>query len=266
MIPLIMILLPVAAVAVAVSFAPAAAVPLVIVALVAFVVLAGKKITNIWFGALIDERNMASLARFQTVLWTVLVVSAVLVAVFRNIRIGDADPLNIVVPPELWILLGISVTSLVGSGLIKGEQAKAKPEETAAVSALSEDSSLAGDSITPMGVNRIEGTRSGESQQEVVARGVLRVNGTADQASWLDMFKAEQITGAGRLDLGKIQMFFFTIAIVGSYGAAVVVLFGTTPGRIDQLPVLNQSVIALLGISHAGYLANKAAVRTPTTG
>ena len=34
--------------------------------------------------------------------------------------------------------------------------------------------------------------------------------------------------------------------------------------EIEEFPALSESMLALLGISHAGYLANKAVTRTPT--
>jgi hypothetical protein len=101
---------------------------IVMVLLGAFVLLTGKQILHVWRGALVDERNMVSLSRFQTVLWTVLVVSAFLVAAFHNVRTGQEDPLAINVPSELYILLGVSVTSLVGSGLIKQDKANTTPD------------------------------------------------------------------------------------------------------------------------------------------
>ena len=48
--------------------------------LVAFIVLAGRRIVGLWRGAFIDERNKISLSRFQTVVWTVLIVAAFLAA------------------------------------------------------------------------------------------------------------------------------------------------------------------------------------------
>jgi hypothetical protein len=69
----------------------------------------------------------------------------------------------------------------------------------------------------------------------------------------------------GHLDIGKIQMFYFTIIIIFAYGAALTSLFaGTSSEKIGAFPTLSQSVIALLGISQAAYLANKAVPRTPT--
>ena len=47
--------------------------------LVAFIVLAGRRIVGRWRGAFIDERNKISLSRFQTVVWTVLIVPPVAV-------------------------------------------------------------------------------------------------------------------------------------------------------------------------------------------
>lgn len=75
-----------------------------------FLMILGMEIAGVWVGALVDPRNKVSLARFQTVLWTILVVSSFLVASVHNVRTNQSDPLGITIPTELWILLGVSGT------------------------------------------------------------------------------------------------------------------------------------------------------------
>lgn len=225
--------------------------------LLVFVVVAGRQIVGLWRGALVDQRNKVSLSQFQTLLWTVVVVSALLAAAFHNIRTAQADPLNIDVPPELWILLGISASSLVGSGLIKQQKAETTPEPATARLALSKSADVAPDQITAVGNQLIA------ADDRVLAKGVLAVNHEPGQSSWLDMFRAEEVGSIGRLDLGKVQMFYFTIIIVFAYSFALGALFVNTTGKIVGFPPLSQSVIVLLGISHAAYLTNKAVPRTP---
>lgn len=63
--------------------------------------------------------------------------------------------------------------------------------------------------------------------------------------------------------MSKVQMFFFTIIIILAYAAALGTMFGTArPTGIDAFPALNESVVALLGISQAGYLTYKAVPHT----
>ena len=65
------------------------------------------------------------------------------------------------------------------------------------------------------------------------------------------------------LDLSRLQNLFFTLILVGSYAASVgsmMVKSGAeiSATQISQLPNLGATAVTLLGVSHAGYLANKA--------
>jgi hypothetical protein len=189
------------------------------------------------------------------------------VSAVHNVRAKQANPLQINVPAELWVVLGISVTSLVGSGLIKQEKAKTTPELDSARLALSKHSGVEPGKILPVGNELIiaDDPASAGAGNTVMTKGVLAVNDKPSESSWLDMFRAEEVGSIGRLDLGKIQMFYFTIIILFSYGAALASLLASSSGKIAAFPALSQSAIALLGISHAAYLANKAVPRTSTT-
>jgi len=238
--------------------------------LVAFIVLVGQHLAGPWQGALIDERNKMSLSRFQTIVWTVLVVAAFLAAALHNIRTGQPDPLRIAIPSQLWALLGISVTSLVGSGLVKQEKTKRKPEPHNAKKTLA--GALTGvdpATVTPADGNQLVAAKHPEApsaDDPVVARGVLTVNEDPAASSWSDLFRGEEVGNAGHLDLGKIQMFYFTLIIVFAYAAALGSLFAqlfAQQSGITAFPALGNDVVALLGISHATYLTTKAVTRTP---
>lgn len=94
------------------------------------VLLAGRVFTEDknWLGILVDERKKMSLSRFQTILWSVLILSAFLAAAIANL-LGANNPtgaLSIDIPPELLGILGISVTSLAGAPLILNNK---KPDQ-----------------------------------------------------------------------------------------------------------------------------------------
>lgn len=205
-----------------------------------FAVLAGQGVTGLWKGLLIDERNMISLSRFQLILWTLVVLSGFLVAGLANVAQGEADPLSIAIPAELWLLMGISTTSLVGSPLIKSP----KKGKTAADA----EKKIAFDLLEKKGVD----------PKKIDSHGQIVVNTTPDQAEWSNMFEGEETGNAGHLDLAKIQMFLFTVIIVLTYGMALGQALKDSTGRIGEFPSLDPGVIALLGISHAGYLTSKA--------
>jgi tetratricopeptide (TPR) repeat protein len=178
-----------------------------------------------WKGILIDGRNKISLSRLQMVLWTIIVISGLLAAVSSNIAYNQTledpkkaiDPLDIEIPPELWLLMGITTVSLVGSPLIK---------------------------------------------REIQDKGNLKTNTENDEAKWSDMFSGEETDNSNRLDLGKVQMFYLTLIIAFSY---LILLFGqiisiNKPDStgIIAFPAVSSGMVALLGISNAGYLAYKA--------
>jgi IPT/TIG domain len=210
--------------------------------LIAFIVVAGKFITGYWRGALIDDRNQISLSRLQLALWTGLILSAYLEAALSNIRLAQAEsPLTIGMPAEIWAVLGIATTSLVGSPLILATKRDRVPDPLDAKNTLNQ---------------------LGNAGVPAIAEGqVIKYRSPAD-ASWSDMLTGDETANGTHLDLGKVQMFFFTFVLVVAYAVALGSLFLHTDGKIGSLPALDAGMIALLGISHAGYLANKAIPRS----
>lgn len=72
-------------------------------------------------GILIDRFNRITLANFQILLWTLLVLSALAATLMPNLMSGknNLDVLDIAVPPELWLAMGISGGTYAGSKAIK---------------------------------------------------------------------------------------------------------------------------------------------------
>lgn len=216
----------------------------IMVLLAAFVVIAGHGITGLWRGALIDERNKISLSRLQLVLWTILILASFLTAVLINIHRGGADPLKIALPETLWALMGISTTSLIGSPLIRGAKKDAPTNE--------EEKNKTLNIMKTQGVD----------PEKVDTVGQIICNKNPDDASWSELFKGDEVGNAAHLDLGKIQMFYFTVVVWFAYAIALISkLKGGSP-IIDAFPDVGSGMMTLLGISHAGYLANQAVSHT----
>lgn len=174
-------------------------------------IVAGQGVTGAWHGLLLDPRHPTPMVRLQMLLWTLVILSGFLTAALVNIRTGQPEPLRITVPPELWLLMGISTTSLVGTPLL---------------------------------------TKS-RSQTAPAAAQMQRFSGA-------DLFTSVNGGQQAQLDLNKLQMFFMTLILVLAYAAALTALFSQAAGRIDALPAHDPGMLLLLGISHAGYLADKA--------
>jgi hypothetical protein len=112
---------------------------LILVLMALFIAMTGKSITGLWRGALIDKRNKISLSRLQMILWTTVVLSAFLTVALNRVVMGEADPLAVGIPTQLWVLIGISTTSLVGSSLVKGKNMQRIPTTEAGKRMVKED-------------------------------------------------------------------------------------------------------------------------------
>jgi hypothetical protein len=206
--------------------------------LLGFIVLVGWGITGIAAGALIDpKKGRMSLSRLQLVLWTVLIIAAFLTAFLVNIAKDAASPLSVAIPGELLVAMGISITSLAGTGLVlnvkRNQPSNGMPDDVKTMLE-ARDIPVADDTT-----------------------GVIKL----EKASFRDVFEGDTPESATYLDLGKIQMFYITIALVLGYGIAVGAVFSSFDGSADitSLPSIDEAFVALLGISHAGYLTTKAA-------
>lgn len=206
----------------------------------AFAAVVGHGVTGLWLGVLIDSRNKVSLSRLQMLLWTVVILSGYLTAVLVNLDAGHTRPLAVTLLPELWLLMGISTASLVGSPLLLSvKKGQSVDEETRAQT-----------------LKQV--ARQMADTSRVLLKGQVVMNTTVEAAEIADLFRGSQVGDAGQLDLGKLQMFFFTLVLVLAYGAALAALFGRDAGVITALPAPDAGTLALLGLSHAGYLVSKA--------
>jgi hypothetical protein len=228
------------------------------VGFVLILLVTGHGVTGSWKGVLIDERNVMSLSRFQMITWTILVLSAFSAVVFWNIFTATPlglDPGKSAIPdfpPELWLLMGISTASLVGSPLVLSGKKQQQPnhkEMEKTFELLSNDQRY--------------------DKDELDNQGLLVVNKSIDQARWSDLFTGEETGNFAHLDLARLQMFFFTLVSLLTYGVTIGHLLGVealraTPQIIVDFPKLSEGIIALIGISHTGYLAAKATANSQT--
>jgi len=210
---------------------------LVLMAVLIGWVLAGRPL-----GILVNEQNLMSLSRFQLLGWTVIILAAYFTYAFQRLRAGDANALEVRIDKMLWALMGISATSLVGSAAITSVKSGQEPDDGAA-------------------------TRTAAVTQESAAtvlansRGTLYANGERDDAQFTDLFEGDEVGNAGHVSLGKLQLFYVTVVMFAAY-AAMVLKTLHTGANLDALPLVPEGVIALMGISHAGYLSTKAVSHT----
>lgn len=207
-----------------------------------FTILISILITgNPLFGWLVNQQNRMSLSRLQMFLWTIVILSAFLTAVFVNLHFGHIEvAMAIEIPQELWLAMGISAISLVGTDLILDDKKDKTPKQL----------------------------ESGEKRI-----GVLIMQ---EKPSLLDLVRGEEVGNDDKIDLARLQNLFFTFVLVGAYmanlGAMFTKLTTLTPEiqdiatnfPITTFPELGSSAIALLTISHAGYLVAKTIDKQPS--
>lgn len=237
---------------------------IVAVLLIAFVLILGHGIVGRPLGALIGARNRMSLSRLQLIAWTILVLSAWLTAALWNLANGVADPLKIALPTELWLLLGISATAMVGTPLVLSTKMSRPPDAEQAMGQVQLAAARRGRAVAT--VDGEMGTTMATSMMQdmgLAHRGVVIANVSSDDASLADLFMGDEVGNFAEVDLSKVQMFFFTVMIILAYAAALASMFmAARPAGIVAFPALNESVVALLGISQAGYLTYKAVPHT----
>lgn len=211
-----------------------------LVLLAAFAAVAGHGVTGYWRGILVDPRNRLSLSRLQFLAWTIVVLSAVLAAAMHNLGLpGTADSLGIKVPSQIWVLLGISTTSAVGAPAVLGNKRPKKPQQQ---------------EQTQTALELANQQRSTVDTEK--ASIVLNYKSPAD-ARWADLLKGDETGNGAKVDLGKLQMLLFTFVLMLGYAAAFAGGLESTKA-VTSLPEVGEGLNTLLGISHTGYLANKA--------
>jgi hypothetical protein len=217
----------------------------------------GSVISGRALGIFIGSRNLMSLSRFQMVAWSIVIISGFLTIAFRRIvLLGNADPFKIAMDPHLWALLGISTASLVGTPLILQNKTTKDPDPKAVAQTAT--------ALQASGGQVAETSASIEAHRQ----GNLYVNPSITDARFTDMFEGDEVGNTAYVDIAKVQMFLFTVLTIVAYCFAIYHLLVGLPSKPTdadlQMPPLSQGFIALLGISHAGYLGSKTADHTPT--
>jgi hypothetical protein len=206
------------------------------------ILMVGDALSGRLTGLIIDNRNRMSLSKLQMLVWTIVVVSALVVYAAYNVRLQVAAPLDLTIPPPLLFAMGIAATSFIATPAILS----LKSQQTPAQADMDTANAAAG---TLQNTGKVYGSAS------------------LGDASWTDLFQGDEVGNFDSPDLSKIQQVAITLLLVGIYSAQIINQFAglTTPGhKLDTLPVLGQQFVVLMGISHASYLAYKAAPHTAT--
>lgn len=194
-----------------------------------FLSVLGLSINKRLFVVLIDSRGKMSLSRLQLSHWTILIVSTLFsVSITYN-------TMNIIIPTEIWALMGISLGSAVSAGIAKGVKSVQEPSE----------SFLNKNALTQ---NHI---------------GLLHANTDIKNAKIIDIFKGDEVSEFEYIDISKVQMFFFTLAAWMGYASTIYSYEFSDEAGLITFPMLSTGIVTLIGVSHTGYIAIKASDKTP---
>jgi hypothetical protein len=198
-----------------------------------------------WEGAFIDNRNRISLSKLQAILWTVIIFSALMSASCFNASLpnGSSSIASIVVDPKLWALLGISMTTGVGTPLVLSGKTKQTPSPQELADTRTNLKALTG--VSPANIG---------------ADGHVLVKADQMDARWSDIIRGDDVGNADTMDFSKIQQLYFTLLTVLIFLLAIAKTFGNAAANhsiIGQLPVPDAGFLGLLAVSGAGYLAYK---------
>lgn len=249
-------------------------------ALLAVIILSGYALGKGGAGILIDPAsNMISLSRFQVTLWTWLLLSTFMTVALGRIAlvyqqtdratqqctvngIACTEPLAIELPPLLWALMGISLTSATGSPLLKTVKTQRTQDQDRQKQnrARREPSAEPPPTFAKVLARRAEKEPDNPAFKNATAVGALVRKATPAEARFADLFSGEEVSNFQYLDLAKLQNFFFTLVAAVAYGAALLIALSqaSTITAGFSFPDLPEGLVALIGISHAGYLTDKA--------
>lgn len=266
-----------------------------VVFMMAIIALIGMALNKGPFGILIDTRNMMSLSRLQMVLWMVVILSAFVTTALA--RIGDsrihpgrydcatvvnadgveepeagcAEPLGISLPPLVWTLMGISLTSAVSSPLLSAFKAQRTTEEDRRRknAATKTSMTLGGETVEPATFdNALKEATAGMPEEEKPKNDGALVKKTSwTDARLSDVFMGEEVANFMYVDIAKVQNFLFSLFAVVAYAAALAMAMSgaVIVAKFFEFPNIPEGLIAVIGISHGGYLTDKAFTHaTPT--
>jgi hypothetical protein len=153
-----------------------------------------------------------SLSQLQLVIWTFTILPLITAIFWKRLVSGLNDPLDVVIPTELLVVMGISGATVVGSKLVPTKDTKTRnnPEKTGSKGFFFD----------------------------------LIMKKRKDVPATLDMTRFQQLMITG------IVVFFFVFTTVK-------ILKGMKTSEVTEIPSFNETLVVLIGISHAGYLTMK---------
>ncbi len=185
----------------------------------------------------VDERGKYSLSRMQLFSWTVVVAAGFFAMAIQQ------KTLDIEIPENLLILMGFSLTAAVGSQAIKSYKSS-KPVRDAKGEIVYEDEK--------------------KEKPKTVLKELTPEEREEVKRHFTDVFSVEETGYDDMLDLGKFQMFWWTVIALGLYLFMILSALATgqycetiSGKQVCSLPEISSTIVALMGLSQGAYLATK---------
>ncbi len=212
--------------------------------------LIGRHTNGRYLGILINDRNVMSLSRFQVAAWTAVVLSAYIVIATTRAINCIPDSLDIDMDYRVWIMMGISVTSLIATPHILANKEEKQFDESTQSAKMA-----VAEKLTQVCNNL--------NAEDIVnnSKGLLFANKLPKTAEFTDIFEGDEISNACSVDIAKLQMFFFTMVALVTYSINLFYLIKTNPITAN-FPTLSEGFLVILGISYGGYVSSKTITNT----
>ena len=254
----------------------------------------GRAFSDSWGAIFISRNNRASLSQVQFVLWTVLFASATLALFLIRFRaLRGTDALGFSFPTEAALLMGVSSVSFGGAQVIaaskRAREPTAKDVEKAVRATLRDHRPDIYPKVKAVAFGKLLDAVPGDKAKDPagppsLAKPALdavrdvadelasRANGVLARepkggARLVHLVQGDEITNRDHMDLGKVQLAFFSLLAIVAYFLLLWRLFlhgsflGDGPS-LATLPKVSEGLVALLGASSVGYLGSKAAGAT----
>lgn len=220
-----------------------------------FFVALGFGANGRWCGVLITEQNRLSLALCQVTAWTIGLLSAY--AVYAAFNVGalgsfaaflSADRAKSLFPTMhgwTWAVMGISIATSFASALIKGN----KPEDMSEFEKRLAEGNGQVINVTPAPLSQAKASPA--------------------EASLADLFYGEDANNDHRLNFSRAQNVIITAVLLFTYLGLIVAtmrdisltrlleMYSFARPIFQDFPAMSGTFTALIGLTHASYLAGK---------
>jgi hypothetical protein len=205
----------------------------VLASLILICIVSGYLANGRLTGIFIDDRYRMSLARFQWIVWFIVLLSGYFTGAVWDVAYGGDLP---VIDPNLFGLIGITTGSAVVSNLLVNTK---KTERSSTLK---------------------------DGRKDDTLDGLMDKNKSPAEASWADLYLGEEDATRGSVDVSRLQKFVTTLLLITTYLQMIWSALSAVSQQYDSfsMPVVGTNFVVLLGASHAGYLAYKATPKKPS--